>query len=275
MKILGGSSRASVLSVRKTLAEIVEKQSATDAAQFSTDLFTILTVLSSSVGLRRALTDNSRDGSAKSELITNLFRNNIGSDAKSLLTQAASLRWSNPSEIADAMENLAVEAVSATADKNNELETMESQLFDFTQVLISNSEFRQALNSAAGTDEGKKSLLESVVSGKYSPSTIKLLTYAVVLRRGRSIDATLAAYSHYVSNSRNRLVAHVKTAVALTDNQTSALIAALTKQLGKQVHVNIEIDPKVLGGISIRYADDVIDGTISNRLSEASRALVS
>jgi F-type H+-transporting ATPase subunit delta len=261
--------------VRKTLAEIVEKQSATDAAQFSTDLFTILTVLSSSVGLRRALTDNSRDGSAKSELITNLFRNNIGSAAKSLLTQAASLRWSNPSEIADAMENLAVEAVSATADKNNELETMESQLFDFTQVLISNSEFRQALNSAAGTDEGKKSLLESVVSGKYSPSTIKLLTYAVVLRRGRSIDATLAAYSHYVSNSRNRLVAHVKTAVALTDNQTSALIAALTKQLGKQVHVNIEIDPKVLGGISIRYADDVIDGTISNRLSEASRALVS
>jgi F-type H+-transporting ATPase subunit delta len=275
MKILGGSSRASVLSVRKTLAEIVEKQSATDAAQFSTDLFTILTVLSSSVGLRRALTDNSRDGSAKSELITNLFRNNIGSAAKSLLTQAASLRWSNPSEIADAMENLAVEAVSATADKNNELETMESQLFDFTQVLISNSEFRQALNSAAGTDEGKKSLLESVVSGKYSPSTIKLLTYAVVLHRGRSIDATLAAYSHYVSNSRNRLVAHVKTAVALTDNQTSALIAALTKQLGKQVHVNIEIDPKVLGGISIRYADDVIDGTISNRLSEASRALVS
>jgi len=113
------------------------------------------------------------------------------------------------------------------------------------------------------------------VSGKYSYSTIKLLKYAVVLRRGRSIDATLAAYSHYVSNSRNRLVAHVKTAVALTDNQTSALIAALTKQLGKQVHVNIEIDPKVLGGISIRYADDVIDGTISNRLSEASRALVS
>lgn len=275
MKILGGSSRASVSTVRKSLAEIVEKQSAADAAQFSNDLFTVLTVLSSSVGLRRALTDNSRDESAKSELIANLFGKNIGPAAKSLLTQAASLRWSNPSEIADAMENFAVEAASAAADKTNELETMESQLFDFTQVLVSNSEFRQALNSAAGTDEGKRLLLESVVNGKYSSSTINLLKQAVVLRRGRSIDTTLAAYSHYVSNSRNRLVAHVKTAVALTDNQTSALIAALTKQLGKKVHVNIEIDPKVLGGISIRYADDVIDGTISNRLSEASRALVS
>ena len=58
MKILGGSSRASVSTVRKSLAEIVEKQSAADAAQFSNDLFTVLKVLSSSVGLRRALTDN-------------------------------------------------------------------------------------------------------------------------------------------------------------------------------------------------------------------------
>jgi F-type H+-transporting ATPase subunit delta len=45
--------------------------------------------------------------------------------------------------------------------------------------------------------------------------------------------------------------------------------------MGKEVHINIEIDPKVLGGISIRYADDVIDGTVVNRLAEASRALVS
>ena len=162
MKILGGSSRASVSTVRKSLAEIVEKQSAADAAQFSNDLFTVLAVLSSSIGLRRALTDNSRDESAKSELIANLFGKNIGPAANSLLTQAASLRWSNPSEIADAMENFAVEAASAAADKTNELETMESQLFDFTQVLVSNSEFRQALNSAAGTDEGKRSLLDSV-----------------------------------------------------------------------------------------------------------------
>jgi F-type H+-transporting ATPase subunit delta len=45
--------------------------------------------------------------------------------------------------------------------------------------------------------------------------------------------------------------------------------------MGRDVHINLEIDPKVLGGISIRYADDVIDGTIVNRLAEAGRALVS
>ena len=275
MKILGGSSRASVIALRKSLADNVSKQSAAEASQFSTDLFTVLTVLSSSVGLRRALTDNSRDTASKTQLITDLFGKNIGDATKALVTQAAGLRWSNPSEIADAIENLAVESASAAADKSNELEQLENQWFDFAQVLIANPDFRQALNTTADSDEGKVSLVESVVNGKYAASTINLLKKVVLLRRGRNIDATLATYAHYVSNSRNRLVAHIKTAVELSPTQKSSLIAALTKQMGREVHVNIEIDPKVLGGISIRYADDVIDGTVVNRLAEASRALVS
>jgi len=275
MKILGGTSRASVITLRKALAESISKLSVADSVQFANNLFTILEVLSSSVGLRRALTDNSRDTAAKSELISNLFGKNLGAAATSLFTQAVSLRWSSPSEIADAIENLAVEAESYVADKNNELELVESQLFDFAQLLIANPEFRQVLNSSAESDSGKLSLLESVIKGKYASSTLNLITRVVALRRGRNIDSTLATYAHYVSTSRNRLVAHVKSAVALTESQKSSLIAALTKQMGRQVHINVEIDPKVLGGISIKYADDVIDGTISNRLAEASRSLVS
>ena len=98
MKILGGTSRASVLTLRKALTDAVSKQSANDAATFASELFTILTVLSSSVGLRRALTDNSRDKSAKADLISNLFGKNIKSEAQALLATASSLRWSSPAE---------------------------------------------------------------------------------------------------------------------------------------------------------------------------------
>ena len=275
MKVLGGSSRASVLTLRKSLAEVVEKQSATDAAVFATNLFTILSVISTSIGVRRALTDNSRDASAKAELISNLFGKNISSPAQSLLALAASLRWSSPGEFADAIENLAVEAEAAAADKNGELERLENQLFDFARVLRANPELRQALNTSADTDQGKISLLESVVKGKYVNSTLNLLRRVISLRRGRSIDSTLAAYSHYVSARKDRLVAHVKSAVELSDAQLTKLVAALSKQMGRDVHINVEIDPRVLGGISVRYADDVIDGTIVNRLTEAGRALVS
>ena len=275
MKILGGTSRASVLTLRKALTDAVSKQSANDAATFASELFTILTVLSSSVGLRRALTDNSRDKSAKADLISNLFGKNIKSEAQALLATAASLRWSSPAELADAVEQLAVEAQSAAAEKSNEQESLENELFDFARVLIANPDLRQALNTSADSDEGKLALLDAVVKGKYASSTLTLLQKVVILRRGRSIDATLAAYSHYVSTRNNRLIAHVKSAVAISDDQLKKLVAALSKQMGKDVHVNVEIDPRVLGGISVRYADDVIDGTISNRLTQAGRALVS
>ena len=275
MKILGGSSRASVITLQKSLAEAIGKKSAAEATAFASDLFTILTVLSNSIGVRRALTDNARDVSAKAELISNLFGKNIGSSAQDLLAKASSLRFSTPGELADAIEHLAVEAEAAAAEKNNELDKLESQLFDFTRVLVANPGLRQALNTSSDTDTNKVALLESIVKSKYANSTVNLLRRVVLLRRGRNIDATLAAYFHYVSTRKNRLVAHVKTAVALTDAQQSKLITALSKQMGRDVHINIEIDSKVLGGISIRYADDVIDGTISNRLAEASRSLVS
>ena len=274
MKILGGTSRVSVLALRKALEEKVNNLSANDAAQFSNDLFTILTVLSTSVGMRRALTDNARDAGAKAELISNLFGKNISATAQSILASAASLRWSNPSELADAIEQLAVEAESFVADKNNELDQVEDQLFDFARVLTANPELRQALNTAADSDSGKVALLESITKGKYANSTLKLLRRVVVLRHGRNLDATLAAYSHYVSIRRNRVVAHVKTAVALDPAQQKNLVTALGKAIGKSVHINVEVDPKVLGGISIRYGDEIIDGTVVNRLAEASRALV-
>ena len=275
LKTLGGSSRQSLLSMRAALDSKLKDSSHPAAIEFAADLFTVLTVLSSSVGVRRALTDNSRDASSKAELISNLFGKNIGAPAQALIASAASLRWSSPAELADAIEQLAVEAEASAAEKNNELEKLEDQLFDFTRVLIANPDLRQALNTSADSDAGKVALLEAVVKSKYANSTINLLRRVVVLRRGRSIDSTLTTYSHYVSTRKDRLVAHIKSAIALSDAQRSKLVAALTKQMGKEVHVNIEIDPKVLGGISIRYADDVIDGTVFNRLAEAGRALVS
>ena len=274
MKILGGTSRVSVLSLRGVLDEKIKTLSANDAAQFSNDLFTILTVLSTSVGMRRALTDNARDAGAKAELISNLFGNKINPPAQSLLAAAAGMRWSSPSELADAIEQFAVEAQAIVADKNNELDKLEDQLFDFARVLVANPELRQALNTATDSADGKVTLLNSIVKTKYAGATINLLNRVVVLRRGRNLDATLAAYSHYVSIRRNRIVAHVKTAVALSPGQQQSLITALAKAVGETVDINVEVDPKVLGGISIRYGDEIIDGTVINRLAEASRALV-
>jgi len=273
MIVLGGSSRQSLIALRGSLDKALNGLSAADAAAISNDLFTALLALDGSVGLRRALTDPSRDAASKSALITDLFGKSIGAKSLALLADAVALRWSAPSQFADAIEQLAVEAEASSANIDNKLENVANEIFDFSRLLIENPELRQALNTAADTEAHKTDLLNSIFAGKYSVYTVRLLTQALRGLRGRNIERTINAYSHAVTARRNRVNAHIRTSIALSDAQKTKLGAALTKQIGQPVHLNIEIDPSVLGGLSIRFADEVIDGTIVNRLAEASRAL--
>ena len=70
-----------------------------------------------------------------------------------------------------------------------------------------------------------------------------------------------------------RVIAHVKSAVELSQGQKDKLVSSLSGKIGQPVRLNVELDPKVLGGLSIRFADEFIDATIVNRLADAGRAL--
>ena len=47
----------------------------------------------------------------------------------------------------------------------------------------------------------------------------------------------------------------------------------IEKQVGQPITVNIQIDASILGGVSVKFADELVDGSISNRLAGAGRAL--
>ena len=87
------------------------------------------------------------------------------------------------------------------------------------------------------------------------------------------IDNVLEVYVEAVAARRNRLIVLVRTRSHLTPAQSEKLAAVMGKQVGQPVHLNYEIDPSVVGGISIRFGDELVDGTISTRVEEAGRAL--
>ncbi len=273
MIVLGGSSRQALLALRGALDEQLKGSSSSECTALSADLFKALGAVGSSVGLRRALTDPARDHASKSALITDLFGSQIGAKAVSLLVTAASYRWSSSSEIADAIEQIAVEAEATAANGEGSLDRVEEELFLFSRLIVTSNDLRLALNDRADSTDRKVALIDSIFATKAAPSTVRLLEALVGGTRGRSIEAALAAFAHAVSARRNRLVAIVRSVLALTPTQSEKLAASLTKQVGQPVHINTEIDPSVLGGIEVRFADEIIDGTMSNRLAEASRAL--
>ncbi len=275
MIVLGGSSRQSLVALRGSLDSKLNGASASDCSAISSDLFKVLDALDSSVGLRRALTDPARDAASKSALIADLFGKSIGALALGLVGNAVALRWSSSVEFADAIEQIAVEAQAAGANVTNELDQMQREIFTFSQLLVENPALRQALNTTADSMAHKQDLLKDIFGSKFSAGASSLLNQSVSTRRSRNIERTVVAYSHAVTARRNRVNAHVRTSIALTEVQTKKLVDSLTKQIGQSVHLNVEIDPTVIGGLAIRFGDEVIDGTISNRLAEASRVLVS
>ena len=274
MITFGGSSRQSLASLRVTLDGKISSLSSADCVTVSSDLFAVLTTLNSSIGLRRALTDPSRDVESKSVLVSDIFGKVIGAAALAVVDAAIALRWSSPSQLAGAIEQIAIESESSAANHEGKLDLVQDEIFEFGRTLVANNDLRQALNSRETDSPAKQALINSIFTSKFSPFAVRLLNSLVAGLSGRSIEQALSAYAHGVAARRDRVTAHVRTAIALSDEQRTKLVDALTKQIGQPVHINVEIDSSVIGGVAIRFADEVIDGTIVNRLAEASRALV-
>ena len=273
LSALGGASRQSLATARTSLDSVLKTLSAADSSALASDLFVVVSALDSSTPLRRAITDGSRDAASKSKLVADLFGKSISPSALKLVSELAALRWSSPSNLGDVLEQLAVESEASAANMANELERLEEELFSFSRIVVSDGDLRQALNSSKYSSEGKRVLVAKLLGSKISTSTTRIVGHLVSGLRGRNIESTIVFYSAAIAARRERVIAHVRSAVELTDAQKEKLTSTLSKKIGQPVRLNIEIDRTVLGGISIRFADELIDATIVSRLADAGRAL--
>jgi F-type H+-transporting ATPase subunit delta len=268
---LGGSSRASLVAARIALDAAVKGVDAKTASTLSSELFFITDVLGSNISVRRALTDPSRDAQSKSVFVKDLLASKVGAPALGLLTEISALRWSGAKDLVQVIEQLAIEAEASAANISGELDRVEEEIFVVFNAITNSSELRKAFKSDAV--QAKSKLAQEILKNA-SASTSKLLSHMVNSWRGRSIEATFADYQWALAARRNRVIALVKVAAPITQDQQTRLVTALTSKVGQPVRINIEIDPHVIGGVSVKFADEIVDGSISNRLAGAARALV-
>ena len=270
---LGGNSRQSFAALRGVLDEKLVGSSSSDCTSISAELFTVLFALNSAVGLRRACTDPSRNSESKAVLINDLFGKSVSKKVLDLLVEAVALRWSSSIDFASAFEQLAIEAEATAANSDGSIDRVQDELFAFEAIISNNQDLRRVLGDLGGSSAGKVELIHSLVGEKVSPSTLRLLTYMVNDLAGRVIDHVLEVYVQAVAARRNRLIVLVRSRSALSPAQAEKLTDLMVDQVGQPVHLNFEVDPLLIGGVSVRFADELIDGTISTRLLEAGRAL--
>jgi F-type H+-transporting ATPase subunit delta len=244
-----------------------------DAANLGNELFAVAGVLASQPALRRALTDQSRPASARTALARSLFVGKVSDDALGMVEAVAGARWSAAGDVTDAVEQLAVQSIVAAAEANHHLDELEDELFRFGRIVASTPELRIALTNPFASAQAKRDLLAGLLADKVTPESLRLITEAAVSPLGRSLDVSLEEYARLAARRRERLVAEVHVAVPLTDQQRVRLASALATAYGHQVHLNVVIDPRVAGGMTVRIGDDLIDGSVATRLATAGRRL--
>ncbi len=270
---LQGASRESLKSARETLGALI-RSGDTDLSAVSDDLFSLTALLDRELPLRRALTDQSRDGDARVGLARAVLGEHVGGATADLLAWVVRARWSAPRELATALELLAVEAQVAAAEKAGRLDAVEDELFRIARSVAGAPELRSALSDTAAPGANRASLIEGLLEGRTSEETRRLVRQAVVAPRGRTFDRTIELYGQVAADRRSRLVATVTASAPLTEEQRGRLSAVLRRIYGHEVHLNVQLDEDIVGGIRVEIGDEVIDGSVLSRLDEARRRLV-
>jgi len=269
---MNGASREALAAARERLDALTDSTSV-DAVKLADELAAVTALLQREVSLRRVLTDPSQAGEAKAELAGRLLSGQVGGETVDLISGMVRSRWSQSRDLVDAVEELANTADLTAAQRGGDLDDVEDELFRFGRIVASDKDLRAALTDRAASATAKSQLLRSLLGGRTRPATERVITRLVTVPRGRSLEAGLESLSKLAAERRDRMVAVVTSAVPLSDPQKQRLGAALAKIYGRPMHLNLDVDPEVLGGIVVRVGEEIIDGTIAERLAEANRRM--
>ncbi|WP_345618266.1 F0F1 ATP synthase subunit delta [Streptomyces ziwulingensis] len=267
-----GASRGALVAARERLDALTDSTSV-DAGTLAGELASVTALLDREVSLRRVLTDPAQTGEGKAVLVQRLLGTQVSGSAADLVAGLVRSRWSRSRDLVDALEELADTADLTAAQRDGSLDDVEDELFRFGRIVSSNTELRAALTDRKATVPAKGELLRSLLGGRARPTTERLVTRLVTAPRGRSLESGLESLSKLAAERRNRMVAVVTSAVPLSDPQKQRLGAALAKLYGRPMHLNLDVDPAVLGGIQVQVGDEVINGSIADRLEDAGRRL--
>ena len=148
------------------------------------------------------------------------------------------------------------------------IDEVEDELFRFARSYEGSDELRSALTDDTVPAAHRQSIVEDLLGGKATPTTVQLISMVVGSGRTRDLPAIVDRLVQRAAASKDEQVAEVRSAVDLTPDQLDRLRAALANATGGSVRVKVIVDPNVLGGLVATVGDTVIDGTVRTRLEQ-------
>ena len=159
-------------------------------------------------------------------------------------------------------------ALLVTALEQNNLDEIKDDMLLIKQTISDSSELSLFLKSPIIKKEIKKATLEAIFEDKIQKLTSNLITILSDKGRENLLHGITLSFMELYNKHENIIEVDVKTAFELVADQEEELKKKLESVTGKTVLMKTEVNDDLIGGLTVRIADTVIDGSVLHKLNQ-------
>lgn len=156
-------------------------------------------------------------------------------------------------------------ALLEIAIEKGSLDSFEEQLKSVADTISSNKELQAVWNGRNINQDTKKKISAGIFKDSIDPELLNLLFVLIDKSRENLIDDVCEQFFLLGKEHKGMVVADVRTEMELDQDKQDRIVAALEKDTGRKIFLNIMLVPDLVGGVRIRIGDDVYEDTVLSR----------
>ena len=154
------------------------------------------------------------------------------------------------------------------------IDAVKADLDRFDALLNESADLKRLIRSPVFTAEAQLKALDAVlqragISG-IAANFLKVLTRN---RRLFAVSDVIRAFRSLVAKFKGEATADVTVAETLTDRNLDALKTALKSVTGKDVTLNVKVDPSIIGGLVVKLGSRMVDSSLRTKLNSIKHAM--
>jgi F-type H+-transporting ATPase subunit delta len=165
-------------------------------------------------------------------------------------------------------------ALFELAKEENAIDDVKADLVRFDALVADNVDLMRLVRSPVfSADEQLRALgavVEQAALGEIATKFLKLVTANRRLFAARDM---IRGYREIVAQHKGEAVAEVTVAEPLSEKHLAALRAALKSVSGKDVDLNVTVDPSIIGGLIVKLGSRMVDTSLRTKLNAIKHAM--
>jgi F-type H+-transporting ATPase subunit delta len=149
------------------------------------------------------------------------------------------------------------------------------RLAEFGNLLEQNPNLREVLQSPAFQEKERMRVLKTILEKlAIKPPLDRFLELLTERRRINQLEGIIEIFGEYVDQQKNRVRVIVESATALDAQAKKGLRETLNRALGREVLMELRVNPQLIGGMSVRLGSLVVDGSVQAGLRRLRESLL-